>query len=620
MRTLRPLFLLLATSLTLTAASLSQTPATPGQVANTGPVPVIKANTHAVVVDVVVTQGRDEPVTCLRKQDFQLMEDGKPLPIDFFEEHIAIPAPPISLVPMPPHVYTNVPAAPQSDSVNVLLLDSLNTPRTEQSYVHQQILDFLKTMTPATRVAIFTLGSKLRFIQGFTDDPALLQAAINDKSFGFKPTTTNISRTRQDDSDDKRDVAAKEEAFGGGGRGGGRGSDTAGVSALQESQADYAEFQADQRVGITLKALQDLGRYLAAIPGRKNLMWFASSYPIYFFPKSTEKQPFNDHREYTNEIKQTSDLLTLSKVAVYPIDAEGMMSDHWMDPDNSGAPSMGDYRADASKRADTMSAMEQLAADTGGEAIFNTNDLNGALNHAINNGAHYYTLVYTPANKNMDGQFRHIEIKLDRGRCKLSYRRGYYADDIAKEETTPVAKQKLVSDSKPDRIAASDALQPLLMRGMPSATQLLYGIRVLPAATQPAPTAKRAGLNAKLSGPTTRYTADFLIDWQKVQLQPAADGSHTGKLRVELLAYDRDGKVLNWAEQIMGLNLDAKTYTAIQRSGIPAHLEIDLPQTDVYLATGIYDLDSGKAGTLEIPLDNRAAPKVQASLSPPPAN
>jgi hypothetical protein len=67
----------------------------------------------------------------------------------------------------------------------------------------------------------------------------------------------------------------------------------------------------------------------------------------------------------------------------------------------------------------------------------------------------------------------------------------------------------------------------------------------------------------------------------------------------------------------MGLNLDAKTYAAIQHSGIPAHLEIDLPQSDVYLATGIYDLESGKAGTLEIPLNNSATPKAQAEVSPP---
>jgi hypothetical protein len=88
-------------------------------------------------------------------------------------------------------------------------------------------------------------------------------------------------------------------------------------------------------------------------------------------------------------------------------------------------------------------------------------------------------------------------------------------------------------------------------------------------------------------------------------------------IRLELLAYDHDGKALNWTGQTMGLNLDAKTYAAIQHSGIPAHLEIDLPNTDVYLATGIYDLQANKAGTLEIPIDVREASKAQAALTPP---
>jgi VWFA-related protein len=592
---------------------------------------LLKADTHAVVVDVVVTKGQDEPVLALHKQDFQLTEDGKPQAIDFFEEHTA----PASLVgalaplpKMPPNVYTNVPAAPLSDSVNVLLLDSLNTPRQDQSYVHQQIMAFLKTMKPDVRIAIFTLGSKLRFIQGFTDDPALLQAALNDKNYGVSPETTNVSRTRRDDADDKRDVDAKMEAFGGGAHGGGRGSTTAGVIALTRAQADYVEFQADQRVAMTLDALQNLGRYLAGIPGRKNLIWFASSYPIYFFPKSLEKQPFNNHGEYTSEIKETADILTLSKVAVYPISAEGMMNDHGPEADNWKKPGMADFQAEAGDRAAKMFAMEQLASDTGGEAIFNSNDLNNALNHVIHNGDHYYTIVYTPTNKELNGQFRVIKIKLDQGKYKLSYRRGYYADDQvgqhgASNKISKVSVDALRADGPgadgPD--AESKPLQPLLRRGMPSATQILYGIRVAPSSAQPASGAKRAGANAQLTGPTTRYTADFLIDWKMVKLEATSDGNHAGKIRVELLAYDHDGKALNWTGSLMNMSINPATYAAIQRSGLPAHLEIDVPSNvEVYLATGVYDLETSRAGTLEVPLDAHANATAMAAQTEPKNN
>ena len=126
-------------------------------------------------------------MTALRKGNFKVMEDGKEQSIDFFEEHIAKTVPPGVLPPMPkmpPNVYTNVPPVPESDSVNVLLLDSLNTPVEDQSYVHKQIMDYLKTMEPGTRTAIFLLGSKLRFVQGFTTDNSLLSAALNDKKNG----------------------------------------------------------------------------------------------------------------------------------------------------------------------------------------------------------------------------------------------------------------------------------------------------------------------------------------------------------------------------------------------------------------------------------------------------
>jgi len=86
---------------------------------------------------------------------------------------------------------------------------------------------------------------------------------------------------------------------------------------------------------------------------------------------------------------------------------------------------------------------------------------------------------------------------------------------------------------------------------------------------------------------------------------------------VALLAYGRDGKAVNWAGATQGMNLDLNVYAAIQKSGIPVHAEIDLPNTDVYLETGVYDWGSGKAGTLEIPL--RVGAGVAAAPQPPAA-
>jgi VWFA-related protein len=580
-------------------------------------VTTFKASSEAVVVDIVVTKGHDEPVTGLRKEDFQINEDGKAQPVAYFEEHAPDDAPAAPLPQMPPNVFTNQPAAQSGDSVNVLLLDSLNTDREDQAYVHQEIEKYLNTMDPGTRIAIFALSSKLRMIQGFSTDSSALQAALNDPRYGAQTDKTAMSRSLQDKLADQDEVATLSAEQ----------MSPTGLEALQSSQAKHASYQADQRVSMTLEAMNYIARYLAGIPGRKNLIWFSGSFPISVFPTGKDKQQTDAMRQYGAAVRKTADLLTLSKVAVYPVGAEGVVTEHPMEasnfvstntegatPDNrmGGSTSqrqpdpMAPCAAEHSARSSKIMAMEQLAADTGGEAILNANDLSKAISRVVQNGSHYYTVVYTPTNKEMDGKYRRIEVKLNGAKYKLSYRRGYYADAAAEDAASPL-------DSSDDMTTNADPLRHLLARGMPSSTQLLYGVRVIPATPQPASTAPHAGGNTNLTGPLTRYSVDFLIRWNDIDLQVTPRGNHAGKLQLGVIAYGRDGKPVNWVGVSQTMNINPTTFAAIQNSGIPAHLEIDLPNQDVYLATGVYDWASQKAGTLEIPLNPLQAQSASAN-------
>lgn len=550
-------------------------------------VPVFKANSEAVAVDVVVTKGNGEPVRNLRREDFQVAEDGKPQPVDLFEEHD--PAdPPVSTAgatKLPANVFTNEPAAPPGDSVNVLLLDSLNTPRQDQAYVHQQILSFLKNRRPGARVAIFTLGSKLRFVQGFTEDDTLLRSALNEHATRG-PESTPASRTHEDDVEDAQHLQTMETMAGG---------HTAAIDASQDAQANFAAYQGSDAASMTLAALRYLALYLAGIPGRKNLIWFSSSFPVAVFPSAHEKQPASSAGDYVKAVRATANLLTLSKVAIYPVGAQGMMVSQTVESQAEGAQGsktnpMLAYADSNGDHASKIIAMEQLASSTGGEAIFNTNDLNQVLARVIQNGSHYYTLVYTPTDKSRDGKYRRITIKVNGGKYKLAFRQGYYADPLAASDST----------------AEADPLRPLLAYGMPSATQLLYGVRVLPASPQPDPQAVRTEGNPRLTGPLTRYNVDFMIRWTDVDLEPTPRGTHQGRIQVGLIAYGRDGKALNWVGATQSMNLNGATFAAIQRSGIPAHLEVDLPPGEAWLATGVYDWGSSRTGTLQVPLADPA--------------
>src|SRR5260370_24666150 len=64
--------------------------------------------------------------------------------------------------------------------VGVLLLDGLNTPPQNQSYLRQQMLKFLANhFDPSYKIAVLALTNKVLVLQDFTSDPKLLKAALD---------------------------------------------------------------------------------------------------------------------------------------------------------------------------------------------------------------------------------------------------------------------------------------------------------------------------------------------------------------------------------------------------------------------------------------------------------
>lgn len=594
---------------------ISQTP-TP---ATQEPVPTLKSEARAVVVDVLVTNSNNEPVTGLRQQDFELNEDGHPQSVVFFEEHKPQIEKPADLVPMPPNIFTNVPSVPPTDTVNILLLDGLNTPREEQSFVREQVIKFVSAMPAGAPLAVFTLVSNLQMVQGFTTDRATLLTSLQDKKHGVWPETTAVSRAPQDDYDDahaldKMSMMQRSP------------SDIASNARLQQ---DFKSYEGDQRVEMSAEALENLARYLARIPGRKNLFWFSSRFPISFFPvagSKTEVQVAQSasglgahpgstptstpHPKESAQIaqqsgllKETADLLTVSRIAIYPVGARGVETTISGDSQEWEASiATGGVNRELGEIGSNYAVMAALASETGGQVIQNSNDLSGAVGHAIDNGARYYTLSYTPTDNTMDGKFRSIQIKLAGAQYKLSYRQGYYALDSSAPQ--PKAKSKMKDVSIASAEASAMPLQQLMQRGAPSSTQILYAVGVQPANPQPAANAERAGDNANLTGPFKRYAVDFLIHSKDLDLQTTSDGNRHGRVQIELVAYDRNGKALNWTGDTSKFNLKPAIYASIEKSGMHAHMEIDVPQGEAWLATGVYDWNAGKAGTLEIPLSS----------------
>ena len=528
--------------------------------------PAIKSDVRIVLVDVVVTGAKGQPASGLKKEDFQVLEDGKAQKVSFFEEHTDGKVTPVKLPEMPPDVFTNYPTVKTTDSVNVLLLDSLNTQAIDQSYVRPQMEKYMEAAIASpngARLAIFTLGQQLQMIRGFTaDTPKSLEAMEDPKSHTeakFEPQMATPFRKSREAVLCAGELRAP-----------------VGIEACNAYLGLLNADRGADRVAMTLQAFQALARYLAPIPGRKNIMWVAGSFPIHFFPDTGKRGQFAT--PYPNAVRQTADLLTADQVAVYPIGASALAVESYLQgfADPSANRTGKAVEGDEADRAFNQIAMEMLARDTGGHAFYNTNGLSEAMEEAVQEGSHFYSLAYVPSNSKMDGKFRRIELKVSGGDYKVAYRRGYYAENAKFPVAEVTAERK-------------DALLPLMGFGMPDFAQILYKVKV--AQVPPA-----AGGAEK----QRRYGFDFAITPGDLRLLGGADGVRHGNMEVMIIAYDGEGRMLSSFRKKSEIAIDAQGYAEAVRVGLQMRREMDVPEGAEYLRMGIMDLESGKVGSLVV--------------------
>jgi VWFA-related protein len=598
-----------------TSSTLANPQSASAQVQAAAPAVSFHAQANLVLVDAVVTSN-GAVVSGLGKDKFQLFQDGKPQEIRIFEEH----KPEEKIISnsnndLPAHTYSDIPQFSISSAANVLLLDALNTPLSDQMYVRQQMLKYLKNIPPGTRIAVFTLASRLRIVEGFTTDSGVIAKALSGKG-GPQQSSLLDNATDQELSDSTNDM-------------GSLGASADAVSAMQQFQADFTSYQTDVRVQNTLEAMQQLARYLSVIPGRKNLIWFSGSFPLSIDPDATLTDEFSVLRNYSEQVRETDNMLSSARVAVYPVDARGLMSLPSTNAANSfssaapgasmggggsrrrgrgGMPSAvspgGGSRSGSSQPAAAAAdqkflaqtiqehdSMRQIAEETGGEAFVDTNGLKDAVARAIANGSHYYTIGYVPSIEKYDGLFHRIRLNVDGG-YTADYRRGFYADDPAK--------------SAVNTHAALDAMNGAVTRGAPPLADILFKVRVLPADDPSAKDVKLApGLAGEakgLKGPVKRYLIDYAVDAHPFMFTDTPDGVHHARVEFAVIAYDRDGRRLNWNDRAMGYSLNAAMLDQIMRSGVHMHQEIDLPAGSIYLRVVVHDLDSTKVGSTEVPI------------------
>lgn len=574
-----------------------------GQSAATEPASTIQASANLVVVDVVVTDNRHNPVHSLTNADFTVLENGHAQTIKTFEEHNSWEAAtPLPAGPkLPPGTFTNYTNAPVKGALNILLLDALNTPISAQADVRNQMLGYLKNSRPGTRIAIFGLTTRLIMLQGFTSDPELLSDVLNGKKGLPKGSVAMTDQVIGDNpgADDPimdmaQDVAAST----------GNDPNAAQVVAnLQQFEAQTQSFMLQMRARYTLDALNQLARYLTGMPGRKNLIWFSGSFPVNILPDGDLQNPFAVVASSEDEFRETTDLLSHGQVAVYPIDARGLMAPPMFNAANAGARSasalVNGLAKSSQQTSEEHGTMQAIAEATGGEAYVNTNGLKEAVEKAVELGSHYYTLTYSPNDQKWNGSYRKIRVEVARQGVTLAYRRGYFADDP--KAASPHGKPSAAANGQ---AAPYSAMGTAMMRGGPDPTEIILAASVRPAIADPEPSAApRNKILGNIKGPFRRYTVLFGVDTHDIDCAAASDNIHHCAMDAEIFVYDAGGTLFNAVAGTVNLNLSADDYAARLKSGIHFFQDISVPVNGEYfLRIGVQDESTNKVGAVEVPI------------------
>ena len=426
-----------ATMLTcLLAASAQQAPTTPPKppagvtVSQEGSVAKFSINSQLVVETVTVTDKNGKVIEGLKAEDFKVTENGVPQTIKFCEFQkleeetpgitppAAVPAAPKPTTPPPPGVTaTAIKGEAPSDiqyrdrRLMVLYFDMTAMPVPDQLRALSASQKFLKSQVKrADLVAVmeYTSGA-VKVLQDFTDDRDALMMTLADLIAG---EGMGLDENSADEA--TPDTGA---AFG-------------------QDDGEFNIFNTDRQ----LAALQTAVTMLGQLKEKKALVYFASGLRL----NGLDNQA---------QLRATENAAIRANVSFWPIDARGLVASAPMGDATRGSPggagmyTGGGAMAMMSNFQKSQDTLYSLAADTGGKALLDYNDLTMGITNAEKAYSSYYIIGYYTTNQTLDGKFRRVNVSLkEYANAKLDYRQGYFA---GKEFTkfTSVDKERQLEEA-----------------------------------------------------------------------------------------------------------------------------------------------------------------------------
>ena len=563
----------------------SQSP-TPGS-----SLPTLKVSTRLVIVDVVASDGKGHPVTDLKPEDFTIMEEGSSQQIKIFnfQQPAASDQAPLATAKLPPNMVTNVPTYKPNRTMSVLLLDGLNTDNNSQKYARQEMLKYLSKLPAGQPVAVFLLGNRLRMIQDFTTDPQMLKEAVEKLKGQSSPTLQTDPAVSAAASASLLEMGLPQM-----------------LAQMQLFQQENQAAQTDLRVAMTMNALMALARTLAGYPGRKNLIWVSSAFPAHLFVDTQgavsgdprrQEAALTQQNSYSDAIERLASALSNARVAVYPVDTRGV-TNYGVYSNLSNTDSNGNYLGNTAAGRTGSSALEAssamgaelgktteglqaahstmntVAQRTGGRAFYNTNDLTGSIKEGIEDGSTYYTLGYYPENKDWNGKFRKIVVKLNRPGVKLHYREGYMATD-------PRGYLKLDPRQQAMDFGQALNLDTPIATGLPFKSALIM------------PSEKTAN----------KLVVNFGVDAHALSFELQDDGLQHTSVDCAVQVFNSKGNPMRDVQaQNFSAALKPEQYQMVMQKFFPCNQSIALEPGSYLLRLGVRDNTTGVIGTVNAPV------------------
>jgi VWFA-related protein len=523
------------TAFPLTSVTVEQPASIPQTLPQDSPSPmVLRTNTRLVVVDVVATDNKGNPIPDLKAEDFAVLEDGKPQKISAFSFKQHNKATQVA-GGAAGGGFSNAPQYKDVSSLNVILLDAINGDFASYAYGRDQLIKFLDKGTLTQPTALYVLEQKLTLLHDFTTDIAELKALVQ----GYKPKGPVFVQ----------DVYAAASPF----------------SARAPNNSTTAN-----TMDVSIKAMSTLANALAGYPGRKNLIWVSSGFPLTLFPEIIDNDPiapciatcndpnkisiaalpgagFGTGKDFQEAVERVANALMNAQVAVYPIDEAGVDKDNHLN---------------------TINTMRALADRTGGKAFYNRNDVEVGISTSLDDGSTYYTLEYYPANKTWDSKFRAIQIKSKQG-VNLRYRQGYYALEPGNDKNKDAEK------------ALTKTFSDALSLDSPSATAVVFHAGVAPP-----------------SDKVQKVTVSFAIDPHTISFEHKDDGLEHALVSCAVAAFSDKGAPVKQASTTMTAAMKADEFqTMMKEQQFPCKQTIDLKPGSYNLALGVLDRNSKLIGT-----------------------